>query len=262
MKGRFIDSHCHLDEKAFPEGPKDAIERARTAGVERLMAVAGNPETSRHAVDLAREYDGVSAAIGVHPHEAASVSSGLPDDLVALARDGAVSAIGETGLDYFYDFSPRFEQQAVFSMHLEWAKRERLPVVIHVRDAFDDAIRILGRDGNGTTGVIHCFSGRWEHAVSFLDLGYSISFAGPVTYRKNEELRSVASRIPIDRILCETDSPYLSPQSRRGKRNEPVNVVEVYELIATIRGMDVGEFSLRVRENFVKLFGIEEKTNV
>ena len=264
MSGLYIDSHCHLNTEHFPEGADPAIARAHEAGVSHLMVVGGNVASSADAVRIARshERDGVYAVVGVHPHEASSVTSGLPEDLLALARDKSVRAIGETGLDYYYDHSPREAQLSVLSMHLEWARKENLPLVFHVRDAYDDMLAVLRNEGSGLTGVIHCFSGTWEHAAAFLDMGYFLSFSGPVTYAKNEALRSIAARVPDDRILCETDSPYLSPRRTRGKRNEPANVVDVYEIVAGVRGIPVEEFAVRVRENAFRLFHLEENADV
>ena len=264
MSGLYIDSHCHLNPEHFPEGADPAIARAHEAGVSHLIVVGGDVASSAHAVGVARshERDGVYAVVGVHPHDALSVTSGLPDDLLALARDKSVRAIGETGLDYYYNLSPREAQLSVLSMHLEWARKEKLPLVFHVRDAYDDMLAVLRSEGNGLTGVIHCFSGTPEHAAAFLDMGYFLSFSGPVTYAKNEALRSVAAQVPGDRILCETDSPYLSPRRTRGKRNEPANVVDVYETVARVRGVPVEEFAIQVRENVFRLFHLEENADV
>ncbi len=264
MSGLYIDSHCHLNPEHFPEGADPAIARAHEAGVSHLIVVGGDVASSADAVRTARshERDGVYAVVGVHPHEASSVTSGLPEDLLALAREKTVRAIGETGLDYYYDLSPREVQLSVLSMHLEWARKEKLPLVFHVRDAYDDMLAVLRSEGCGLTGVIHCFSGTREHAAAFLDMGYFLSFSGPVTYKKNEDLRSIAAQVPGDRILCETDSPYLSPQKTRGKRNEPANVVDVYETVARVRGVPVEELAIRVRENAFRLFRLEENSDV
>ncbi|NCC58834.1 MAG: TatD family deoxyribonuclease [Synergistales bacterium] len=256
MSGLYIDSHCHLNPEHFPEGADPAIARAHEAGVSHLMVVGGNVVSSADAVRIARshEHDGVYAVVGVHPHEASSVTSGLPEDLLAIARDKSVRAIGETGLDYYYDHSPREAQLSVLSMHLEWARKEKLPLVFHVRDAYDDMLAVLRNEGCGLTGVIHCFSGTRADADFFLEAGYYLSFAGPLTFARNETLRELFSELPSDRILLETDSPYLAPVPFRGKKNEPALVRIVYETAADVRGISLDEIARTVSANASRLF--------
>ncbi len=264
---RLFDSHCHLDMEDFDGEIAATLERAHTAGVRRVLLAACDERSSREVLRISAVYGdrGVEiwAAAGVHPHEAQSVAGGLPGELTDLARNPCVAAIGEMGLDYYYDNAPRDIQRIVFERQIAWACTVRKPIIVHLRnaedrnagDAYRDALSIMGRLGAETCGgVIHCFSGEAGDAEAALDLGFYISFAGPVTYPKAQTLRDVAQYVPIDRILCETDSPYLAPQGRRGKRNEPANVREVYERIAALRGLSLEGFAEKVWENGERLF--------
>ena len=266
-----IDSHCHLNKEYFPEGLDEVFVRAEEAEVCRMIFASSDVSTSREAAELARERISspeIYALAGVHPHEAANVSSTYLDDLREIAHEPRVVAIGEIGLDYFYDNSPRKVQRRVLHEQLELAKELRLPVVIHVRDAKDrssgDAngeLLSIMREHNASQigGVIHCFSGTAADAEAALELGFHISFAGPVTYPKNRELREVASYVPLDRILCETDSPYLAPQGYRGKRNEPAHVREVYEYLSMLKGLPLEEFAEAVKKNVEAIFALEAR---
>lgn len=261
-----VDTHCHLNNEYYPDGLAPVFKNALDNDVRRMLFASADLPSSREAVELAENQLGspeVFALVGVHPHEAKSVSGGYVDELENLARSPRVAAIGEIGLDYFYDHSVRDVQRTVFREQIELAKKIKKPIVIHVRDSADKS----SGDANGETlellretraedigGVIHCFSGNAQNARDALDLGFYISFAGPVTFPKNTALREIAMNIPLDRILCETDSPYLSPQGFRGKTNEPCHVRQVYELIAMLKGMPVEEFAEAVRENGDRLF--------
>ncbi len=263
-----VDSHCHLNREYYPEGLEGLFARAEAAEVRRMIFASSDVGTSREAAEAARLYRSapeVYALAGVHPHEAAAASDSYLDELRAVAAEPRVVAVGEIGLDYFYDHSPRETQRRVLCEQLELARGLRLPVVIHVRDARarsegdanGELSAILRECGSGLTGVIHCFSGAMRDAEAALELGFYISFAGPVTYPKNMALREIAAAVPLERILCETDSPYLAPQGFRGKTNEPCHVREVYEYISMLKGTPLDEFAAAVKENGERLFGLE-----
>ncbi len=263
-----VDTHCHLNREYYPDGLSAVFENALKSDVKRLLFASADMASTREAVELAEKHDGlpeVWALAGVHPHEASSVSAGLPNELEDLAKRQKVSAVGEIGLDFYYDNSPRDIQKEVFRSQLLLAKKISKPVVIHVRDASkrscgdanSEMLAILREESAETVGgVIHCFSGDAQNAMDALDLGFYISFAGPVTYPKNKALREIAMDVvPLDRILCETDSPYLAPQQIRGRRNEPCHVREVYEMISMLKGIPTEEFAEAVKENGERLFG-------
>lgn len=256
MEG-LVDTHCHLEMDAFDADREGVLERAASQGVRWLVTVGTDEMSSLAATHLARRHaaQGVFATVGVHPHEASAVAQGLPESLCALARQERVVAVGETGLDFFYDHSPREAQRRAFVLHVAWAREVAKPLVVHVRDAYDEALELLRAEGaTSCGGVIHCFSGTWEHAVGALDLGFFISFGGPLTFSKNASLREVAARVPLDRLLCETDAPYLAPQPFRGKRNEPAHVVQVYHCLAEVRHMDRKDLAAAISRNAGTLF--------
>jgi TatD DNase family protein len=243
----------------------DVLARARAAGVCRAMLAACDERSGIEVVRLAERYkeSGVEllASVGIHPHEAALVRN-LPAGMRSMSRAKEVSAIGEMGLDYYYDNSPRNIQRDIFELQLELASDVKKPVIVHLRgskervlgDAYAEAMSVM-KNYPGLRGVIHCFSGNTDDARAALDMGFYISFAGPVTYPKAAELREAAAYVPIGRLLCETDSPYLAPQSKRGKRNEPAFVRAVYDKIAEIRGISFESLAETVWENGENLFG-------
>ena len=255
-----IDSHCHLAGDEFAADLHAVVERARNAGVEAaLVILAADDEkelTQARAVQDA--WAGVRFSIGVHPHAAATFASdpeaaGRQSD-VAIDRQPLARAVGEIGLDYHYDFAPRELQQAVFAAQLAIAVRRDLPVVIHTREADDDTLRILAEKGHRCRGVFHCFTGTWPVAERALELGFYISLAGIVTFPKAHALKDVARQVPIDRLLIETDSPFLAPVPHRGKRNEPAHVVHVAETVAALRGLTTDAVGAATRANFTRLF--------
>ncbi len=262
-----VDAHCHLNREYYPDGLADVFARAAGNEVKRMLFASADVATSREAAALASaqtDQPEIFALAGVHPHEAEKVSPDYLAELEEIAKNERVCAIGEIGLDYFYDHSPRETQRRVFSAQIELAKRIGKPIVIHVRDARNrsegDAngevaamLRAGGAEAVG--GVVHCFSGNAEDARAALDLGFYISFAGPVTYPRNQALREIAMTVPLDRILCETDSPYLAPQGFRGRQNEPWHVRSVYEYLSMLKGLPLEEFAQTVRENGERLFG-------
>lgn len=254
---RFVDTHCHLDQESFGDEVHAVLDRAGETGVERLAVVGTDFGTSLESVNLCERYAdrGLFAVVGVHPHECGPVAEGLPAELMELASHPRVVAIGETGLDYYYEHTDRDLQQQAFVHHVDWARAVCKPLVVHVRDAYEDAWNLLStQDVGDRTGVIHCFSGTVDDARKFLDLGFYISFAGPLTYKSNDDLRNVAAFIPLDRLLCETDSPYLAPVPKRGKRNEPSHVRYTFEELARVRSMELEEICSIVWDNAERFF--------
>ena len=251
-----FETHCHLDDSRFAADREDVLARLRQQGVGAVLNVGYDLESSVRSIKLAEENAEIYAAVGVHPHDAAGMAEEGWEQLERLAAAPKVVALGEMGLDYYRDLSPRPVQQQAFGLQLELANKLNLPVIIHNRDAHQDTIRLLQAKVPARGGVLHCFSGSWETAKQALDLGLYISFAGPLTYRNAVNLQQVAARVPLDRVLVETDSPYLTPEPLRGRRNEPANVRYVVEKLADIRAMDVEELAARTAENGARLFGI------
>jgi TatD DNase family protein len=256
-----IDSHCHLADEAFVTDLDQVIARARAAGLERVLVIleAGNNKEAAQAAHITGVWDQVRVSIGVHPHQAQEFAD-RPErsaEVVReqIARTAAARAVGEVGLDYHYDFSPRDVQQAVFRSQVRLARELDLPLVIHTREADADTIRILQEDGQGRIrGVFHCFTGGPELARAGLELGLFISLAGIITFPKATDLRETARAVPIDRLLVETDSPFLAPVPHRGARNEPAHVVRVAAMLADVHGIDVAEIDRQTTANFHSLF--------
>ncbi|NBO63650.1 MAG: TatD family deoxyribonuclease [Acidobacteria bacterium] len=257
-----IDSHVHLDGQQFDGDRADVIARARAAGVGMMLEIAGSDiggGSLQPGLQLAESYDFIFAAVGLHPHEASLFDSELEKLLLNAAAHPKVVGWGEIGLDYHYDHSPRSIQREVFRRQLELARAQRLPVIIHTREAESDTIEILSAGWSDSTareigGVFHCFSGSPHLAQSALEMGFHLSFSGVVTFRTAEELREIAASAPLDRLLVETDCPYLAPVPFRGKRNEPAFVRETASLIASLRGLDLIEFAQATSANFGRLF--------
>jgi TatD DNase family protein len=256
---RLLDSHCHLNMEEFEENLDMILRSAREAGVLRLLVAGFDEPSSGKALALAKAHslEGVFAAVGIHPHDAKTCPpDGLPETLETWAADSRVVAIGETGLDFHYDLSPRKMQEESFRRHIHLAERLRKPLVVHVREAYDEAIEILRKEASGRcTGVIHCFAGEWRHAAEALEMGFFLSFAGPLTFPRAAALREVAARVPEDRLICETDSPYLAPQPYRGRRNQPAYVAAVYQTLAEVRKVALEELAEQVWRNAERLFG-------
>jgi TatD DNase family protein len=255
-----IDSHAHLEFPQFDADRPEMLARARAAGISTLLAIGSGSGPSRldAAIPFAEQHDWIYASVGVHPHEAKLATDEHFQRLDALARHPRVIAWGEMGLDYYYDHSPREVQHAVFRRQLDQARAARLPIVIHCRDAWPDCLAILeeGWRSSGLGGILHCFSGALEDARRSLEMGFLISFAGNVTYPKAQNLREVAREVPLDRLLIETDSPFLAPQGMRGKRNEPAFVVEVARTLASVRNLSPPEIAARTADNFRRFFGL------
>jgi TatD DNase family protein len=262
----FIDSHAHLEGPRFDDDREAMLARARAAGVETILAIGSGtgPGSLDCAIRVAQKHDFVYATIGIHPHEAKLATDADFLELAQLARVEKVIAWGEIGLDYYYDHSPRHVQTEVFIRQMELARLARLPIIIHCRpsenseNAWHDCMRLLTEHWNpsGLGGVLHCFTGSLADMNAGLDLGFMISFAGNVTYPKAPGIREAAKEVPLDRMLIETDSPFLAPVPHRGKRNEPAFVKEVARQIGELRGMppeQIGEITAR---NFQSFFGL------
>lgn len=255
-----IDSHCHLDDPRYASDLQQVLERARAAGLRGMVSIGCDMATSEAAVAVAGQEPDVWATVGFHPHDSKDLSPHEMDRLRDLARNPRVRAIGEIGLDYHYDHSPRDIQRARFADQLELARQSGLPVVVHSRSAFDDTFSILGEAALPPVmkyaGVLHCFSGGIEEARRALDLGFAISVAGPVTYPASAALRDAVRYIPLDALLVETDAPYLAPQAFRGKRNEPAFVTATVSYIAELRGTTPDLVGSMTAANAAALFGL------
>lgn len=258
-----VDSHTHIDTPRFNADREAVIQAAVQGGVTRMVDPGCDLASSRAALQLAKEHPGVVyAGAGVHPHEATTYSDEVEASLRALAQEPEVVAIGEFGLDYYRMLSPRDIQRSVFCAHLEMARTCNLPCIIHVRDSHDDVVELLRAHGRGLRGVFHCFSGTVAQAEECLGFeGFVLSFAGPLT-RQGNELPEVARMAPLDRIMVETDSPYLLPQPVKGRRNEPLFVKHVAMKLAEIRDMTLEEIAQVTTANAVRLFGLGDQHEV
>ena len=263
-----IDSHAHIDDERFAEDREEMLERARAAGVTALLAIGTGP--GAHKLDAAMPYaeahEWIYTTVGIHPHEAKDVTQGHLDELARLARHPKVIAWGEIGLDYFYEHSPRDVQKEVFTRQMELAEAAKLPLVIHCRpseasdDAWQDCLSLMREHWapKGLGGILHCFTGNWPQAKSALDMGFMISFAGNVTFPKAQQIRDTALEVPLDRMLIETDSPYLAPVPHRGKRNEPAFVKETARKLGELRGLAVEQVGEKTTRNFYDFFKLTE----
>jgi TatD DNase family protein len=250
-----FDTHTHLDDARYNEDREAMIARAREAGVEAFVTIGCDLATSQAAVALAEQHPFVYASIGVHPHEVKHILDSWYDEFRRLAQSKKVVAYGEIGLDYHYNHSPPAEQRAVFREQITLARALGLPIVVHTREAWDDTFAIL-RDENGAEhgGVMHCFSGGPAEAERAVKMGFLLSFAGPVTFKNAGALAEAAAMAPLDRILIETDSPYLTPHPHRGERNEPARVVLVAERLAAIRGVASEAIGAAATTNLERIF--------
>ncbi len=251
-----IDSHCHLDSDQFDQDREAVIERALAAGVTQMVAIGtGNgPPDLEAGIRLADKYEAFYATIGVHPHDASKASTEIFERLSQLAQHPKVVAIGEIGLDYHYDFSPRETQHAVFIQQMRLAAHAKKPIVIHTREAWDDTIALIREHWDAENGgIMHCFSGGPNEAQQALDLGFYLSFGGIVTFPKALEIQESARIAPADRILVETDAPYLAPVPKRGKRNEPAYMVETVRKLAQLRGVSEQEIAETTTANFHRI---------
>jgi len=253
---RFFDTHCHLDDEQFDSIREDILARAVDAGVRDMLAVGVNAESSQACVSLAAQHETVLAAVGIQPNYCAEAQPGDWEKILQLSQDLHVSALGETGLDRYWDHSPFELQQDYFDRHIRLSQETQLPFVVHLRDCEEDILQMLreARSRGPLTGVMHSFTGTASGASECVELGMHISFAGMVTYKKSEELREIAAAIPADRILIETDAPYLSPHPKRGHRpNEPALVVHTARCLADVRGVTLEEFARTTTQNAQRL---------
>jgi TatD DNase family protein len=264
----FVDSHAHLDGERFDLDRGEVIARAREAGVCAMVAIGNGdgPADVDCGIKLAERYEFIYATLGIHPHEARLADEAAYQNMERLARHPRVIAWGEIGLDYFYCHSPREVQREVFRRQMELAKAAKLPLVIHCRpseggdDAWEDFFAMAGERWRAAAlgGILHCFTGTWEQAKRALDLGFMISFAGNLTFPKAQQIRDAALQVPLDRMLIETDSPFLAPVPHRGKRNEPAFVAETARRLGELRGLSAAEVGARTTENFGKFFKLTE----
>ena len=254
-----IDSHAHIQGKEYAGKVDAVIARALAAGVETIIAVggAGDMSSNNEAVALAAQFENVYATVGMHPHDAKDVGDDELRALRELTSQPKVVAVGETGLDYFYNHSPHDVQQRVFAQFIHMARDTGLPIIVHERDAAVQAAELLRNEGAGKLrGVIHCFTGNYEAACVYLDLGFFLSFTGIITFKNADALREVVRKVPLERMFVETDSPYLTPVPHRGKRNEPAYVRFVAETIAKVKGVDLAEVARLTSANVKALFSI------
>ena len=273
----FIDSHAHLEGNRYDTDRDEVLTRAKQSGIEAYLAIGNGdgPDTANCGIQLAEKYDGkqeyprIWASVGIHPHEASLANQVADAQMLQWASHPKVIAWGEIGLDYFYDHSPREVQKTVFRQQMELAQVAKLPIIIHCRpsdnseNAWDDCLAMIADHwsaahvmSSGLGGILHCFTGSVEHARRALDMGFMISFAGNITFPKAQPIRDAAQMVPLDRMLIETDSPYLAPIPHRGQRNEPAFVKEVARQIAELRGVSAEEIGSRTAQNFYNFFGL------
>ncbi len=268
----FIDSHAHLEGKGYDDDREEVLARAKQNGIEAYLAIGNGdgPDTADCGIRLAEKYDGspeyprIWASVGIHPHEASLANEAADAQMLEWARHPKIIAWGEIGLDYFYDHSPRETQKTVFLRQMELAQAAKLPIIIHCRpsdnseNAWDDCLSMIREHwtSSGLGGVLHCFTGSVAHARRALDMGFMISFAGNITFPKAQTIRDAAQVVPLDRMLIETDSPYLAPTPHRGKRNEPAFVKEAARQIGELRGLSAEEVGAQTTQNFYRFFGL------
>ncbi|MFQ5708517.1 MAG: TatD family hydrolase [bacterium] len=254
-----IDTHAHLYFEQFEEDREQVIQRALQAGVEKIINIAVDLETAEQSIRLAEAHSGLFAAVGIHPNDASQLANGTLAALREYSRHPKVVAIGEIGLDFYRDRTPRAAQERAFRQQISLARQVGLPIVIHNRQAIGAILDILRTEGTeGLRGVFHCFSESAQFAEQVLEMGFHISFTGNLTFKKSE-LPAVAQVVPLERLLLETDSPFLSPEPKRGRRNEPARVLHIARKLAEIKGTDVAEIERITTENAVQLFGLGAK---
>jgi|HubBroStandDraft_1064217.scaffolds.fasta_scaffold05195_9 TatD DNase family protein len=277
----YVDSHAHLEGKRYDPDREEVLARAKQNGIEAYLAIGNGdgPDTANCGIQLTEKYDGkpeyprIWASVGIHPHEASLANEAADSQMLQWARHPRVIAWGEIGLDYFYDHSPRETQKTVFLRQMELARTAKLPIIIHCRpsdnseNAWDDCLSMIAEHwsagrltSSGLGGILHCFTGSVEHARRALDMGFMISFAGNITFPKAQPIRDAALMVPLDRMLIETDSPYLAPLPHRGQRNEPAFVKGVARQIGELRAVPAEEIGSRTAQNFYKFFGLPPET--
>lgn len=249
-----FDSHAHLDNIRFSEDRDEVIARARENGIAGIINAGACMQSSACSIELAEKHDFIYAAVGVHPHDAKEVNDGDYEQLAQWTNHPKVVAVGEIGLDYYYDLSPREVQQQVFIRQLDVARQTSMPIIIHDRDAHGDILQLIKKEAQGLTGVFHCFSGSMEMMRDVIALGFYVAFGGSVTFKNAAKLPAIAAAVPLDRLLLETDCPYLTPQPYRGRRNEPNYVNFVAEHIAELREIEIAELGEVTTANVKRLF--------
>jgi len=251
-----VDSHCHLDMPEFAGELDQVVARAGDAGIGHMLTICTRVTEFAPVLAIAERFDNVFCSVGVHPHNAADETAVTADELIEMTGHPKVVGIGETGLDFYYDNSPRNVQERSFRAHIRAARQSGLPLIVHARDADAALARILGEEAAAGPfpGLIHCFTAGQALAETALELGLYISFSGIVTFNKADELRAVARRVPVERILVETDAPYLAPVPKRGKRNEPAFTAFTAARVAELKGLDADAFARATTENFFRLF--------
>jgi TatD DNase family protein len=263
----FIDSHCHIDGEAFDGDRDEIVKRAKDAGVVAMLNIGtGNPHNGEieKAVKVAEMYKNVFASVGVHPHDAKLYDDDAEKRLITMIKESSkVIAWGEIGLDFYYNYSPRDVQREVFIRQIRTAKNLDLPIIIHSRDADDETVEILANECSydNFRGIMHCFGGTAEMAKSLMDIGFMISFAGNVTFKKADNLREAARVVPLEKLLIETDCPFLTPIPFRGKRNEPSYVVHTAQFLADFYGIELEKLANQTTQNFLDFFKIDLATN-
>ena len=251
-----VDTHAHLDDLKYENDLDEVVTRAGQYGVTRIISMGDTMAASLNAVKIAEKYEGVFAGAGVHPQEALTLMNGDYDRLAQLMTLPKVKVLGEIGLDYYYENASREKQQEIFIRQLDVARQMHMPVSIHDRDAHGDTMTILKKEGKGLTGSIHCFSGSWEMAKELLKMGWFLGVDGPLTFKNAAKLPEIIAKIPLDRLLLETDSPYLAPVPKRGRRNEPAYVKYIAEKVAEIRNISFEEVAKQTTFNAVNLFNL------
>jgi TatD DNase family protein len=250
-----IDSHAHLDMEEFDPDRDQVLKRALQAGITQIITIGVDLRSSQKAITLTEKHPFLSASVGCHPHNAEACDHEMLEELKRLTFHSRVVAWGEIGLDFFRNYAPRAKQKELFRLQLEMALEVDLPVIIHDRKAHQEVLDILDKTKN-QRGVIHCFSGDYELAMTFIDMGFYISIPGTVTYKKAKQVQDVATRIPLEALLLETDAPYLAPHPKRGRRNEPLYMTYTAKKIAQLRGLDLQTLAHQTSENTIKLFSL------
>ncbi len=262
----FVDSHCHIDGEQFDTDRDEVVERANAADVKMMLTIGtGNPHNGEidRAVKVAQQYENVFASVGVHPHDAKLYDDKAENHLIDLAKNEKVIAWGEIGLDFYYDHSPHDVQIDVFRKQIKTAKELDLPIIIHSRDADDETVEILTKECSGKNfrgGIMHCFGGTAEMAQDLMEIGFLISFAGNVTFKKAENLRDAAKVVPLEKLLIETDCPFLTPVPFRGKRNEPAFVVHTAQFLADFYNVELEKLAHQTTQNFLDFFKLSSIT--
>lgn len=251
-----FDSHAHLDDEKFDEDREQVIARIFESGVAGFVNVGACMASSARSVTLATQYEKIYAAVGIHPHDAENALEKDYEQLAIWSKLPKVVGIGEIGLDYYYDLSPRDVQRKVFVRQIDVARQMNMPIIIHDRDAHADILDVIKKEAKGVRGILHCFSGSLEMAKEIIKLGFYISIAGPVTFKNAAKLPEIVANVPLERLLIETDSPYLTPHPHRGKRNEPTYVRLVAEQVASLRGMELSALAEATHNNAKDIFKI------